>query len=48
MIEPRSDLVALPLAQADDSGPRRSPFVEPVVEDLGRLIELTQIGGSNP
>jgi len=48
MIEPRFDAQASPAASARPDEPVRGrlPFVRPAVEDLGRLKELTLVGGS--
>jgi hypothetical protein len=48
MIETRFDAQAFPAASARPEEPVRGrlPFVRPAVEDLGRLKELTLIGGS--
>lgn len=50
MIETRSDAPALPAVpeNAEEPAGPRGPFVQPAVEELGRLTELTLLGGSSP
>jgi hypothetical protein len=48
MTEPGSDFQVLSAASAhaEDPARGRQPFIRPTVEDLGRLKELTLVGGS--
>lgn len=46
MNEPRLNAQAHPAPSAEAPARGRMPFVAPTVEDLGRLKDLTLVGGS--